>query len=74
MGNGCKKPVKNAKIEEPVEAKEQVNDPQDQSKNVIEKQSGEVIESPMAVKEEISGRELPSAKEEKKLKLRQKIL
>ena len=32
MGNGCKKPVKNAKIEEPVEAKEQVNDPQDQSK------------------------------------------
>jgi len=64
-GNGCKKPVKNAKIEEPVEAKEQVNDPQDQSKNVIEKQSGEVVESPIVVEEEIAGGELPSAKEEK---------
>merc|ERR1712136_28239 len=65
MGNGCKKPVKSIKNEEPVEAKEQVNDPQDQSKNVIEKQSDEVVESPKVVQEEISGRELPSAKEEK---------
>merc|ERR1712136_596041 len=65
MGNGCKKPVKNTIREEPVEAKEQVNDPQDQSKNVIEKQSGEVVESPIVVEEEIAGGELPSAKEEK---------
>jgi len=65
MGNGCKKPVKNIKSEEPVEAKEQVNDPQDQNNNVIEKQSGEVVESPIVVEEAITGGKPPSAKEEK---------
>jgi len=43
----------------------QENDPENQSVKMIEKEPEEVIESPKIVAEEISGKELPSAKEEK---------